>query len=57
MKHKFALKLLATIFMGALGNRIFNHVSAWGGILIAACAVAYGINIIYQLFKTHHSQQ
>jgi len=57
MKRKLALKLLAAILVGALGNRIFNHVSAWGGIFIAVCAIAYGINTIYQLFKNQHSQQ
>lgn len=57
MRKKILWETIITIAFLVIGNRIFNHVSAWGGILIAACAAAFGINIIYQLFKTHHSQQ
>lgn len=57
MKRKIIIETLITIFLIVLGNRIFNHVSAWGGILICVCAIAYGIYIIHQLFKNQHSQQ
>lgn len=50
IKTKYYAKLSIILIVGLfLGNRIFNHISSWGGIAIMIGSVIY---LIYKLFKT-----
>jgi len=46
MKKKTILKILAVIALLFVGNRFFNHVTAWGGIAIMLFAVALAVYFI-----------
>ncbi len=42
MKSSTALKIMAVIALLFIGNRFFNHVTAWGGIalIVLGCLLA-----------------
>lgn len=42
MKASTAIKILAVIALFFIGNRFFNHVTAWGGIalMVLGCLLA-----------------
>lgn len=51
-----AIILIALLFVG---NRLFNHVSAWGGIVVSLISVFYLGYIIIKLItsnKNNHEQ-
>ena len=54
MKANPILKILAIIALLFIGNRIFNHVDAWGGIvlMVLGCLLA-----LYFIFKPSNNDK
>ena len=48
MKTKTILKIVAVIALLFIGNRFYNHVTAWGGIGIMVLAL---LLVVYFIFK------
>lgn len=47
---KTYIKLIAMLIIGiAIGNRVFNHLHAWLGVVIIAATIIF---FIYKLIKT-----
>jgi hypothetical protein len=49
------IKLLAILILGlAIGNRVFNHLHAWMGVLIITATIIF---IIYKLVKLFRNEK
>lgn len=48
MKTKTILKIVAVIALLFIGNRFYNHVTAWGGIGIMVLALLLAVYFIFK---------
>ncbi len=56
MKSKIILLFIAFVFGFFLGNRIFNHLNAWIGIVIILSTIIYLIYVLLKLFKSNETK-
>lgn len=56
MKSKIILLFIAFVFGFFLGNRIFNHLNAWIGIVIILSTIIYFIYVLLKLFKSNETK-
>lgn len=53
MKASSVLKILVVIAMLFIGNRIFNHVNAWGGIALMVLGCLLAVYFIIKPSNNH----
>ena len=51
---KYIILLVILVIGITAGNRIFNHVEAWGGMIIILSSVSY---VIYKLIKYNKNEK
>lgn len=56
MKSKIILLFIVFVFGFFLGNRIFNHLNAWIGIVIILSTIIYLIYVLLKLFKSNETK-
>lgn len=56
MKSKIILLFILFVFGFFLGNRIFNHLNAWIGIVIILSTIIYLIYVLLKLFKSNETK-
>ena len=56
MKSKIILLFIAFVFGFFLGNRIFNHLNAWIGIVIILSTIICLIYVLLKLFKSNETK-
>ncbi len=54
MKANTVLKIVAVIALLFFGNRIFNHVDAWGGIALMALGCLLALYFIFKPSNNHN---
>ncbi len=55
MKANTVLKIVAVIALLFIGNRIFNHVDAWGGIGLMALGCLLALYFIFKPSNNHNT--